>query len=100
MTVEANICPNAKTLYVHPWILVEPFKDVGYVNAMGDTIGGGNGIFDYEDREAGLPHRKGMRSEPYMDLSAGMQIYLRGDDKKIVADGDGRGGVNAEVSSS
>jgi hypothetical protein len=90
MTVEANICPNAKTLYVHPWILVEPFQDVGYVNAVGDTIGRSNGIFDYEGREAGLPHRKGMRSEPYMDLSSGIQTYLRGDDEDVK---DGRGGV-------
>ena len=75
-------------------VLTEPFQDIGYQNSEGQLIGANNSVFDYEGKEEGQPFVPGMLSEPYLDISAGLEDkFRRGDSGWIIKYGDGRGPV-------
>ena len=99
--------PNTLRLRVH--VHLEPYMDVGIPPGVGDPdpfgfpVGANNGVFDLNDLNNNGVHDAGEPSEPYLDLSVGVQVqvtnetplesfYHRGDEAPSLI-GDGRGPV-------
>lgn len=73
----AAVCAtdSIRTLKVRPVLFNEPFVDEGYVTASGDTVGAGNGTFDFADTNGNGTHDKAENSEKYFDYSSFFELY-------------------------
>ncbi|MDZ7290072.1 MAG: Ig-like domain-containing protein [candidate division KSB1 bacterium] len=86
-----------RRLEIRVRVFNEPFDDIGYDHdniPITLPLGAGNGVFDFKDLNANGVHDLGEPSEPYRDISAGISLFLRGNNPLLlILGGDGRGGV-------
>lgn len=70
-SASAPVCGDqARTLSYRVASVLEPYSDVGYLHpGTGERVGAGDGEFSYYGMDTGEPHRPGIVSEPYLDMS-------------------------------
>ena len=71
-TLQLPVCEDIKTVKYRLVTFREPYWDVGFVNAFGDTLGANNGQFDCEamwPNDCKDLHLTGGVSEPYLNVS-------------------------------